>query len=186
MLAMETRPLVLLGHGIGGSILLEFAQHYAGEVDGLILHAPVGARLKRRLLPRLMKFPGAREFGRRLFYAPLTRPIFKRLLFSQPVPSDYLDRFFDDYRRCAVFGQMFDLITAEWFNSLQPAYLPTALLWGEREWILSIDQLQDYQRLCPNHVIRTAPDWDHFPMIEQPAAYAHTIAGLAQELTQHE
>src|SRR5262249_29810909 len=53
LLAPEPRPLVLLGHGIGGSIALEFAQGNEGRLDGLILHAPVGARLDSRRFPRL-------------------------------------------------------------------------------------------------------------------------------------
>lgn len=181
-LAVESRPLVLLGHGIGGSILLELAQHYAGEIDGLILHAPVGTRLDTRFFPRLMRLPKARDLGRWLFASRLARSLLKPLLFSQPIPADYLDHFFDAYRRCLVFSQMFDLITPAWFNSLQPVGLPAALLWGERERVLGVDQLSDYQQLLPRHIARAVPDWDHFPMIEQPAAYAAEIVGLAQAL----
>src|SRR6185503_7883020 len=76
-LAAEPRPLILLGHGIGGSLALEFAQHFAAEIDGLILHAPVGARLESRLFPRLMALSGARKLGQRLFSARLARPLFK-------------------------------------------------------------------------------------------------------------
>jgi pimeloyl-ACP methyl ester carboxylesterase len=182
MINPEPRPLVLLGHGIGGSLALEFAQHFAAELDGLILHAPVGARLESRRFPRLMALPGARAIGQWLFSARLARPLFKRLLFSHPVPPDYLDRFFDEYRRCAVFSQMFDLITPEWFQSLKVVDLPTALLWGERERVLNVDQLNDYRALLPNHITRTIPGWDHFPMIEQPEEYAKEIVMLARTL----
>jgi pimeloyl-ACP methyl ester carboxylesterase len=182
VIAPEPRPLILLGHGIGGSLALEFAQHFAADIDGLILHAPVGARLESRLFPRLMRLPGARALGQWLFSARLTRPLFKRLLFSHPVPPAYVDRFFDEYRRCAVFGQMFELITPAWFNSLRPVDLPAALLWGERERILAVDQLNDYRALLPHHFSRTIPTWDHFPMIEQPEAYAAEMVDLAQTL----
>jgi alpha-beta hydrolase superfamily lysophospholipase len=64
--AASPRPLVLLGHGTGGSLALEFIQHFAAELDGLILHAPVGTRLEARLFPRLMALPGAR-WGRGSF-----------------------------------------------------------------------------------------------------------------------
>lgn len=184
--AIEPRPLVLLGHGVGGSLALEFAQRFAAEINGLLLHAPVGTRLESRLFPRLMALPGARRLGQRLFSARLTRPLFKRLLFSQPVPAGCLDRFFDEYRRCAVFGQMFDLITPAWFNSLHPIDLPAALLWGERERVLSVAQLDDYRALLPHHLIRIVPGWDHFPMIEQPEEYATEIVKLAQELVNGE
>jgi pimeloyl-ACP methyl ester carboxylesterase len=184
--AAELRPLVLLGHGIGGSLALEFAQRFAAELDGLILHAPVGTRLESRLFPRLMALPGARRLGQRLFSARIARPLSKRLLFSRPVPAVYLDRFFDEYRRCAVFGQMFDLITPAWFNSLRPIDLPTALLWGERERVLSVTQLDDYRALLPQHLIRVISGWDHFPMIEQPEEYASEVVRLARELVNGE
>lgn len=67
---------------------------------------------------------------------------------------------------------MFDLITPAWFRSLRPVDLPVAPLWGERERVLTVDQLQDYHTLCPHATIRTIPGWDHFPMIEQPLAAA--------------
>jgi pimeloyl-ACP methyl ester carboxylesterase len=182
LLAVEKRPLILLGHGIGGSIALELAQHEEAGLDGLILHAPVGTRLERRLFPRLMALPGARRLGQWLFSARLVRPLFKRLLFSRPVPAAYLDRFFEEYRHCAVFGQMFELISPAWFKSLHPVRLPTALLWGEQERLLKVDQLDDYRALCPNALVRIVPNWGHFPMIEQPEAYAREIVTLAQRL----
>lgn len=175
-------PCVVLGHGIGASILLELSQRGATGMNGMILHAPVGARLSTRWFPRIMSLPGAREAGRRLFASRLVRPLFKRLLFSQPVPRAVLNRFFDDYRQCRAFSQMFDLITPEWFDTLRPIKLPTALLWGERERVLSLDQMQDYLTLLPDCTTHTVPHWDHFPMLEQPGEYASTVVSLAQQL----
>jgi pimeloyl-ACP methyl ester carboxylesterase len=182
IIASEPRPLILLGHGIGGSLALEFAQHFAADLDGLILHAPVGTRLESRFFPRLMALPGARTLGQWFFSSRPARPIFRRLLFSRPVPTADIDRFFDEYRRCAIFSQMFDLITPTWFNSLKPIATPTVLLWGERERVLTVDQVEDYRALCPHHLIRTIPGWDHFPMIEQPEEYAWEIIASAREL----
>lgn len=118
-------------------------------------------------------------------------------LFSDPVPSamaqavvydrcapDYLAQFFDEYRRCKVFGQMFDLITAEWFCALQPVQIPAGLLWGAKERILKVEQVEDYQSLLPHHIVKIVPDWDHFPMIEQPKEYASTVSTLASEILQ--
>jgi pimeloyl-ACP methyl ester carboxylesterase len=115
-----------------------------------------------------------------VFASPLTRPLFRRLLFEQPeaIPPDYMRRFFDEYRRCSVFAQMFAIIDAAWFASLQPVEVPAALLWGEKERVLSVDQLDDYKALLPDHVVRTVPEWDHFPMIEQPAAYTREVLTL--------
>lgn len=179
---LEGDPLVLLGTGIGGSIALEYAQHYALTLAGLILHAPVGTRLDNRLFPRLMKLPGMRRTGQWVFSARLTRPLFRRMLFTQPLPSEVSERFFSEYRQCQVFGQMFDLITADWFASLRPIHTPAALLWGERERVLGVDQLADYKALLPRHLVRVVPDWNHFPMLDQPEAFAREVATLARQL----
>ena len=76
------------------------------------------------------------------------------------------------------FSQMFDLITPAWFNTLQPVNVPAGLLWGQKERILTVDQLNDYRHLLPKQIIRTIPDWDHFPMIEQPETYARRSCGI--------
>ena len=182
MVAAQPRPRVLLGHGIGGSISLELIQDHAGLLDGLVLHAPVGTRLDRRLFPRLMAVPGARWIGQRLLAARVFRPVYRRLFFSPAVPAAYLDRFFDEYRHCSVFSQMFDLITPTWFRGLRPTTLPSALLWGEAERLLAVDQVRDYQVLLPGAVTQSVPGWGHFPMIERPDQYAAEIAALARTL----
>ena len=184
LVEQETRPVVLLGTGIGGSIVLEYIQHHAASIDGIILHAPVGARLDTRRFPALMALPGAKAFGQWLFSTPLTRPLFKRLLFMdfRAIPQDFLNRFFHEYGQCSVFGQMFDIIDAAWFADLEPVEVPAALLWGAEERVLSTDHIDDYKTLLPNHVVRIVPGWDHFPMIEQPQAYTREVIALAQEL----
>ncbi len=177
-------PIVLIGTGIGGSIALEFLQHFERDVQALILHAPVGTRLDKRLFPKLMKPILIRRFGQWLFSAPIARPLFERLLFQSPeqIPADYLKKFFDEYRRCEAFAQMFDIINDEWFKSLRPSNIPAVLLWGEKERVLTPDQASDYQTLLPNSVIKLVPNWNHFPMIEQPEAFAQEIISLSKKL----
>ena len=182
LVSAQPRPRIILGHGIGGSIALELVQRQPDLVDGLILHAPVGTRLDRRLFPRLMAIPGARTRGQRLFASRILRPVFRRLLFSRAAPPAYLDRFFEEYRACTVFSQMFDLVTPAWFNGLRPTMLPSALLWGEAERLLAVDQITDYRRLLPRAIVRRVPGWGHFPMIERPAEYAGEVSTLARSL----
>ncbi|MFW5691529.1 MAG: alpha/beta fold hydrolase [Chloroflexota bacterium] len=181
----QPRPRVLLGTGIGGAFVLEYVQHHVDAVDGIILHAPVGARLEARRFPALMKLPGMRALGQWLFSSRLTRPLFKRLLFvnHRAIPPEYLDQFFEEYRRCQVFGQMFDIINASWYASLKPVSVPAALLWGADERILNPEHIEDYRALLPEAAVRIVDGWDHFPMIEEPAAYAHELVELARPMT---
>jgi pimeloyl-ACP methyl ester carboxylesterase len=184
LVQQQPAPVILLGTGIGGSIILEYLQQFAGSIAGVILHAPVGTRLDERRFPWLMSLPGAKPFGQWLFSTPLMRPVWQRLFFMdyQAIPADYLRQFFDEYRQCRVFGQMFEIITAAWYQRLQPVPIPAALLWGERERVLKVEHVQDYQLLLPNAQVRIVPGWDHFPMIEQPQAYTEEVLTLARNL----
>jgi pimeloyl-ACP methyl ester carboxylesterase len=178
----HARP-ILLGHGIGGSIVLEYLQHFPETVGGVILHAPVGANLDTRFFPKLMGFEVTRSFGKWLFSSEIARPVFRRMLFSESVPDDYLDKFFGEYRQCAAFSQMFDLITADWFAGLKPVDLPATLLWGARERVLKVEQAAAFREKLPRAETVIVEHWDHFPMIEQPEAYAGKIVELARSLT---
>jgi pimeloyl-ACP methyl ester carboxylesterase len=179
-------PRVLLGHGIGGSLVLEFIQHYPDSVDGIILHAPVGASLDSRRFPKLMKLPGMAELGKQVFASSLFRPLWTRLLFQAEVPTDYLNQFFAEYRYCTAFAQMFELITAEWFKGLTPRDVPAVLLWGEREKVLKVAQLEAFLHLLPNANRVTVPDWDHFTMVDAPQAYMDQLVQLASNLVHSE
>ena len=46
-----------------------------------------------------------------------------------------------------------------------------------------LDQLDDYKSLLPNHTVRVVPNWDHFPMIEDPATFMLETLQLANQLT---
>ncbi len=169
------RPRYLLGHGIGGSIVCEFLQHYSQDVDGVILHAPVGAHLERRWFPRLMRLPGMRPLAQWMLGTPILTPVWRRLLFRRPVPRDVLRRFFAEYRSCTVFGELFDWINAAWFQSLKPTGTPAIILWGEKERVLRSGQAEAFERILPHHQRILVPHWDHFPMLETPADYASTL-----------
>ncbi|MCA9999885.1 MAG: alpha/beta fold hydrolase [Anaerolineales bacterium] len=175
-------PVVVLGTGIGGSVALELAQQPANDLAGLILHTPVGAHLEQRWLPWLMSAPWVQRLGQQMIATRWLRPLWQRLFFKHPIPPKHLEQFFEDYRNCAVFGQMFDWITPAWFAALRPQPIPTALLWGGQERMLSPQQLTAFQQLLPNHIVHIEPEWRHFPMLEQPAAYAAIISSLVKQL----
>jgi pimeloyl-ACP methyl ester carboxylesterase len=92
------------------------------------------------------------------------------------------DRFFEGYRGCAAFTQMFRVITPEWFAGLAPVPVPAVLLWGEHDRVLSDDQVGAWRPLVPGARERIVQGWGHFPMLEQPAEYAEEVARLARQL----
>ncbi len=174
--------IVLLGHGIGGSIALDYLQRHADSVSGLILHAPVGAMLDKRIFPVLLRLPGVACMGQQIFSWPILRPFFAKKLFKHPVPEDFLARFFGEYAHCKVFADMFFLISHDWFTSLQTVQTPTIVLWGEQDNVLSAKQLESFLPLLTNPRIVRPPEWDHFPMCDIPEEYCKQIVTLAEEL----
>ena len=174
------RPIVVLGHGIGGSIALDMVQRH--DIDALILHAPVGTRLEKRWFPRLMKPEPVRALIKWGISSRVTRPLIGRRFFSRNVPADYRNQFLDEYGRADSFSQMFDIITPEWWNGLEPVEVPSLMLWGSDDRVLGADQVADYRALLPRAWTDVVPGWGHFPMVEGPAEYADTITDWAQRL----
>ena len=174
------RPIVVLGHGIGGSIALDMVQRH--DIDGLILHAPVGTRLEKRWFPRLMKPEPVRALIKWGISSRVTRPLIGRRFFSRNVPTDYRNQFLDEYGRADAFSQMFDIITPEWWNGLAPIDVPSLMLWGSDDRVLGADQVADYRALLPQAWTDVVPGWGHFPMVEGPAEYAGTITDWADRL----
>jgi pimeloyl-ACP methyl ester carboxylesterase len=174
---------VVLGHGIGGSIALDLASRHPELLGGLILHAPVGAHLDTRLFPRLMATGPARAAVKRAIVARPLRPLWRRAFFPTGAPKADLDQFFEGYRHCAAFGQMFDLITPAWFEGVEAVRdVPAVLAWGERDRVLRSAQVDAMRTKVPDADVVIWPGWDHFPMIEQPQEYAGAVAFLAQRL----
>lgn len=169
------RPRTILGTGIGGSILLELLQHHPDIADQLLLHAPVGAHLDRRLFPKLLNLPGVSMLAKNLIGHPLLRPFWRRLFFEENLPEEFIREFFRGYLHCQVFGLMFRLITQEWWLQLEPMNIPTVILWGARERLLTVDQKDPFLDLLVNSEAEVVEDWRHFPMIEQPQEFVQKV-----------
>ncbi len=172
------RPRAVLGTGIGGSLLLELLQRHADQVDLVILHAPVGAHLERRLFPRLMRLPGVCRAARMLLGWQALRPFWTRLFFESELEPEFLEQFFLGYRHCQAFQTMFELIDLAWWESLQPVEIPAVVLWGGRERLLTPDQQAAFRRVLPWARMELVESWRHFPMVEQPQEFAEVVQGL--------
>lgn len=174
-IASLPRPRAALGTGIGGSFLLELLQHHPDCLDKLILHAPVGAHLEKRLFPKILSLPGVAKIAQNLIGHPLLRPFWRKLFFEQKLPQTFVDEFFRGYLHCKVFGEMFKLINYQWWQTLKPISVPTTILWGARERLLTVDQKDPFLELLPHGCVEVIDHWRHFPMIEQPEEFVRTV-----------
>lgn len=175
-------PWVFYGHGIGGSILLEWAARDWLMTNGqsilpkqVILHGCIGASLEHRLFPKLMKPFLLRKFIHWLIYQPWLRRRWERKLFLFPdrIPGAVRHQFFEDYRRCDAFTVLFDLINANWYRAVQKRVGEKAFyfLWGEKERVVAAKHLQYWRKDFPKATFDIVPEWDHFPMLDQPEAF---------------
>jgi pimeloyl-ACP methyl ester carboxylesterase len=175
-------PRVVLGHGIGGSIALTALQGPAPPAEGLLLHAPVGPDLDRRLFPLLMRPWPVRRAVRSVLGSRPARSVGGRLLYRGRAPRHAVEDLFAGYARCEAFEVMFDALDADWFDGLAPVDLPAALLWGGRDRVLRVGQLAGFTRLLPGARTEVVPTWGHFPMIEAPGDYGRAVARMVGEL----
>jgi len=176
------RPNILMGHGLGGVFVLEFLQNYSYLIDGVILHSIVGANLNKRIFPRLMKLPKVAFLIKNLIASPAFRPIISRKFFQNKIDSNYEKLFFQAFGKCEVFENMFQIINYSWFKSLSKIHLPTIFLWGEKDWILTPNEINELQSLFQNSSKLIISDWDHFPMIDKPESYVSEITKIARDL----
>lgn len=182
IVASTPAPRVLLGHGTGASLVLELLQRHRSLVDGVILHAPIASALEGHRFPRLLQFRVMRWVAQQSLSSPVLRPLWRARFFRAPLPPRLADIFFVNFRHCAAFGPMFDMITARWFESLRPVNVPAVLLWGGRDRVLGAPRSNDFAHVLPGATVTVEPAWDHFPMLDAPAAYATTVAEIARSL----
>lgn len=173
--------VVLLGHGIGGSVALDVVANDHTAADGLVLLSPVGVKLDERWFPKVMSKPAVRKAAKAIISSPVMQATAGRLLFKG-APRPFAKRFLAEYANADAFEVMFDLLTAEWFDRLPEAKVPTAIVWGAKDRVLDVSHVEAYEAVIPDtrRVVRS--EWGHYPMIEQPDDFATTIADVANEL----
>lgn len=180
---------IFYGHGIGGSLLLEWASlgwplAGGGRINPqqVILHGSIGASLEHRFFPKLMRPRAVRRLMQWLIAWPALQPVWERRLFLYPerIPADLRRQFFRDYQTCAAFSLFFDLITPQWYRSVQRQLQQERFyfIWGEKERVVASRFLKYWRQDFPHSTFDIVPGWDHFPMLDQPEEFYEKIIGL--------
>lgn len=187
----------LYGHGIGGSLLLEWARRGwavpampGWKPTSVILHGIIGASLHKRWFPALMRPLWIRKTIQHLVANPTWQPLWERRLFLQPerIPANLKRQFFQDYQRCAAFSLFFDLITVPWYREVRATIgdQPFFFLWGDQERVVASQYLEWWEKDFPNATFEVVPGWDHFPMLETPQAFSSKLLDIITNLDQSE
>ncbi len=179
-------PWLFYGHGIGGSLLMEWAGRgfilpsgHRFQPKAVVLHAPIGASLAHRWFPKVMKNRLLRSLIHWMIYQKWLQKRWEKKLFLHPekIPGNLRDRFFSDYRHCRAFPHFFDLIDEQWYTKTQQKIggYPFYFLWGVKERVVASKYLHFWKQDFPASAFELVEHWDHFPMLEDPDTFYEKI-----------
>jgi 3-oxoadipate enol-lactonase/4-carboxymuconolactone decarboxylase len=166
-------PLVL-GHGLGAAVALQWAQGHPDELRGLVV---VGAALRHDHLA------GLRDEVRSVVQGRARRP-FLRGSYAKAAPGDVLQRGFGESLRTdprAVLGDL-EAALAWRAERLEGLALPTCVVVGEDETPELRGQADELVAALAGALRVEIPGAGHMAPFEQPAAVADAVGRLAGAL----
>jgi pimeloyl-ACP methyl ester carboxylesterase len=148
-----------------------------------LLQAPVLWGLEHRWMPRLMRLPLAQAAVGRVFITQVFRRRFVRKHFVKAPSPQVESAFFDGYAACAALPDLFAWFTPTHLREMerQLAGRPAALdritvWWGGRDRIVTPRELRwTEDALGTKWPLTVFPDWGHYPMIDEPVAWARAV-----------
>lgn len=174
-------------YALGVGALLALCLRARGELAGipLLLQGPILWGLERRAMPRLMRLGPARLLPR-LFAARAFQGHFARKYFTHPPEGETRAAFFAGYARCPAASDLFTWLSPALLHALERDFAarPEALekvgvWWGGRDRVVSPRELEvtvaalGLGDLWP---LRMFADWGHYPMIDEPRAWAEALS----------
>lgn len=166
------RPLVLVGHSMGGAIALTIALSNPGLIDGLVL---IGSGARLQVAPQFLT---ALEAGIMdgnflgLGFANSTPEAIKKIFLAQAADIPVLT-FFKDFSACSSFDVR---------DQIRQLHLPLLLLVGDEDRLTPL-KLSNYikEQVAGAHLI-VIPAAGHFAMLEQPAAISAALSEFVAQL----
>jgi pimeloyl-ACP methyl ester carboxylesterase len=180
---------ILYGTGIGGLIAL--CLRARGELADipLVLQAPVLWGLERRLMPFVMRLPAAQAAVGRVFASRAFQGRFVRHHFMRTPSREMQAAFFEGYAQCAALPDLFAWFTPRLLRDLEGRLRDNAerrgsitVWWGGQDRVVTPRELACTEgALGVTWPLRVFPDWGHYPMIDDPVAWARECARGARE-----
>jgi pimeloyl-ACP methyl ester carboxylesterase len=176
---LELDGAVLAGNCLGGWIAAEMAVRNTLRLSGLLLAAPLG-----------IKVGGVLDRDITDMHA-ITREEFLGLAWADPdrgrvdyasLPDTELAAIARGREALALFGwkpYMHNPRLRRWLHRID---IPTRLVWGEQDGIVSVAYGQGWAREIGGATLVTIPDAGHYPHWEQPEAFAAHATAFAATL----
>lgn len=187
------RPVVLVGHSMGGLMALQMALSRPQELGGLVLVAPAGIGRELALSLRVLSLPVIGPW--------LGRPSLKgvwatyRSLVCDPacLPGDLVEatyRYLARPRAMAgmlrllrsgvnIFGLKADLVLRERLGDLR---VPTLVVWGRQDPLIPVAHAHEAARRIPGAHLALLNRCGHLPMLERPQEWVRGLEEFAHEI----
>lgn len=164
--------VVLVGVSFGGWIAAEIAIKCTSRIAGLILVDAVGAKFEgpeTREIADLFSVPQYQQPD--LIYASVAqhRPNFAQM------SDDALIRLARNHQSFALYGWSPTLHDPKLVNRLHRIDVPTTLLWGAEDRIVSPSYGQRFAKAIPGAAFELIDGAGHLPHIEQPELFVAAV-----------
>jgi pimeloyl-ACP methyl ester carboxylesterase len=186
--ALPAEKVTMIGFSFGGWIAAEVAASGSAKLDRLVLVDPVGIKLGGREERDIVHFfnTAPAELNRRSWHDPGKRPVGVYGLGWQAVIDDAQgDEAMSDAEMTAFARNWDALCLYAWrphmYNPqlkhwLRRISVPTLVLWGAGDCIVTPDYGRAYAGLIPGARFSVIEAAGHYPELEQPRAFVDHVA----------
>jgi pimeloyl-ACP methyl ester carboxylesterase len=177
--ALQLQDAVLVGACFGGWVAAEIAVRNTQRFAGLLLSAPLG-----------IKIGSVTDRDITDMHA-ISRADFMRLAWADPakgeidytqLPETELAAIARGREALCVFGwkpYMHNPRLKRWLHRID---IPTHLLWGEQDGIVSLAYGEAWKAEIPGATLETIPAAGHYPHWEQPDAFDRALLAFTERL----
>jgi pimeloyl-ACP methyl ester carboxylesterase len=177
--ALELRDAVLMGFSMGGWAAAEIAVRSTARLSRLVLVDAVGIK------------PGGRDTRDVVDVFGTPAAELARIMYHDPASAPNLADASDEQMAVAA-GNRTALALYTWEpymhnpklpHRLHRVDVPTLLVWGESDGLVTVDYARAYQRMIPGAELVTIPRAGHAPQTEQPEAFLETVLAFTNVAT---
>jgi pimeloyl-ACP methyl ester carboxylesterase len=191
--ALPAEKVTVIGFSFGGWIAAELGVAGHAKLDRLILVDPVGIKLGGREERDIVHFfnTNPAELNRRAWHDPAKRPQgiyglgWQACIDAAMSDADMvtLARNWDALCLYAWTPHMFNPQLKHWLRRIA---VPTQVLWGASDGIVTPDYGRRYAALIPGAEFSVIDDAGHHPELEQPQAFADRVADFLKRWSSRE
>jgi pimeloyl-ACP methyl ester carboxylesterase len=176
-------PVNVMGCGLGGWIAAEVAVRCAHQIKRLVLVDPFGIKVGDRTTRDIADtfIVGAREFLELAWHDPDAGAERMQLAGLGNYTEEELVSILRGRQTTALFAWKPFLHNPKLRPWLRRIDVPTLVLWGESDRIVTPDYGRAYAESIPGARFETIPRAGHYPYLEQPEAFTAAVSAFLRE-----